>query len=109
MRSFIYPFTKGLLWGLIPLGLFDLIAKNVPYLKQRFYDNPTLVWGFHFHHSLIGLASIGWGSYAKIHKSNNASFWLGLGVGIIVSHTLIDCRLIFIEKVKQNYLNELKK
>ncbi len=100
MKEVVYPFLKGLFWGLIPFGLLDLIAINVPYLKQQFYDNPTLIWGLHFHHSLIGLLSIGWGSYAKIHKSNNSSFWLGFGLGVIVAHTIADGRLIFIEKVK---------
>lgn len=104
VKDAIYPFIAGLLLGLIPLGILERIGWNIPYLKSKFYGNPTeiptLVFGYHFHHSLLGLLSIGWGTSSLFNKSRNPYFWLGLGMGIIAAHTVDDGRLIFIEKVK---------
>lgn len=104
MKDVVYPFIAGLLLGIIPFGILEVIGLNVPYFRKKFYGNPadipTLIYGYHLHHSFLGLLSIGWGLYSVFNKSRNPSFWIGLGIGIIIVHTIIDGKLIFIEKVK---------
>ena len=104
MRNVIYPFIVGLLFGIISFGLLEIIGWNVPYLRQKFYGNPseipTLIFGYHIHHSVLGIISIGWGIYSSFSKSRKQYFWIGLGFGIILTHTVADGKLVFIEKIK---------
>jgi len=77
--------------GFIIFYLFDLISFRIKLLKKRFWDNPITFFGYHIHHSFYGLiiALIGLFSYP---------FLVGFGLGMIISHTITDRKLIFIEK-----------
>ncbi len=90
-------FIIGFLVGFIPTLIIDLILKCNKSLRKKYWDNPRLIFGYHFHHSLIGLLLLVIGFFTSI-------LLLGVGLGIIVSHTISDRRLIFIEKI-----NEVKK
>lgn len=104
MNDVIYPFVAGLFLGIILFGILEIIGLKTPFLRRKFYgdpaDIPTLIYGYHLHHSVLGLISIGWGFYLMFNKTGNPFFWIGLGIGIIIVHTVVDGKVIFIEKVK---------
>lgn len=83
----------GLIIGLFFTGLFEFIVyfnfKNV-------WDNPQTYFGYHIHHSVVGLISIIIGLFF-INRLRVAYFLVGLGLGIIILHTITDGRLVFIE------------
>jgi len=83
----------GLLFGFTIFYLFDLILFRIKSLKRRFWDNPATFFGYHVHHSFYGLiiALIGFVSFP---------FLIGFGIGMIISHTISDKKLVFIEKIK---------
>ena len=72
----------------------------VPYFRKNFYDNPKLVFGFHVHHTVLGLFLVIYGFYSTFSDSKFGWFWIGFGLGTIVIHTIVDRRLVFIEKKK---------
>ncbi len=103
MKEILTTFFIGLVFGIIPFGLIEVIGKSVPLLKENFYDNPKqLILGYHVHHTVLGLISIVWGIYSILQKSSKPYFWIGLGLGMIIIHTIADGRLVFIEKQKKN-------
>jgi hypothetical protein len=104
MEDVVYQFIMGLLIGIIPFGLIEFIGWNVPSLRKKFYgkpkDNPTLIFGYHVHHTVLGLLSLIWGLYLFSTQSDNSFFLIGLGIGMIIIHTVAHKKLVFIEKVK---------
>lgn len=102
MKELVVSLIIGLLIGIIPFGLIEVIGRSIPVLKENFYDNPKqLIFGYHIHHSVLGLLSITWGIYSVFQKLNKPFFWIGLGLGMIIIHTIADGRLVFIEKQKK--------
>ena len=89
---------SGFLWGVIPFGLLEMVGWSVPILRQRFYENPLLFNGYHIHHSVLGLVCVAIWLYLLFRRSEKSYFWLGLGLGIMVIHTLMDGRFIFLER-----------
>ncbi len=101
MKEILASLITGFLWGLIPFGLLEVMGWKVPFIRRNFYENPKhLVFGYHIHHSVLGILSIVWGIYSLFSKSGNPYFLIGLGLGIIVIHTIADKRLVFIERAK---------
>lgn len=90
-------FVKGLFTGLVGTSVFEAILYSVPYLRTNFWDNPKLIYGHHFHHSILGLLFILFGLFYFKKKLHRGLFLIGLGFGIIIIHTVSDGRLIFIE------------
>lgn len=90
-------FVKGFIWGVVIASLFEVIFYFIPFLRANFWDNPKLIFGFHFHHSIIGLVFLLIGAgYLKKDKLK-AVFLIGFGLAVIFVHTLTDGRLIFVE------------
>jgi len=83
----------GLLIGFVISFLFDLISFRIKPLKKRFWDNPVTFFGYHIHHSFYGLIITLFGLISF-------PFLIGFGIGMIISHTVSDKRLVFIEKIK---------
>ena len=90
-------FLRGIMFGSILSGLLEAPFMLISPLRRRFWDHPFLLAGYHVHHSVLGLFILVLGCILAIRKSQNALFWIGLGIGIIVLHTLTDGRLIFVE------------
>jgi len=96
MRNFIL----GLLIGLISTLIFDLVTLKNKKLKEKIWINSRSFRGYKFHHSCWGLIFILLGFINLI--------FLGLGIGIVIIHTITDGRLVFIEK-EDKYRNYAKK
>lgn len=82
----------GLIIGLFLTGLFEYI---IYFNFQNIWNNPKMYFGYHVHHSVLGLVSIVIG-LIFLKKLKIAYFLIGLGLGIILIHTITDGRLIFI-------------
>ncbi len=87
MISFVF----GLLIGLVVTGLFEAILYFV--LGKEFWHADRVFLGYKIHHSVVGALAILCGLVLGINL-----FWIGIGIGIIVMHTITDGRLVFIER-----------
>jgi hypothetical protein len=83
----------GFIIGFLTFYLLETVAFRIQRMKQRFWDNPPLIHGYHVHHSFYGLVI----SFIGIF---GFPILFGFGLGMIAAHTLIDKRLVFIEKQK---------
>jgi hypothetical protein len=90
------PFFSGLFLGSFLAGLLESVIYF--YLRGS-WDNPKIYVGYHVHHSILGVAVIILGIFFIKIKPHVFYFLVGLGLGIIILHTMTDGRLIFIEKI----------
>jgi hypothetical protein len=79
-------------------GLFlTMMIEYLLYLKfVDLWENPITYYGYHVHHSVYGLLSMCFGLFF-IKKPRLFYFLMGLGVGIIIAHTINDGRFVFID------------
>lgn len=78
------------------LGL--LLGLIITYLlqKRKFLKKNTLIIsGYHIHHSVLGVLLI----LIGLILSTNY-FLIGIGIGIIIAHTIANKELLFINKIK---------
>jgi len=95
----IFIFLIGLLFGMVITRLFEFILKTNKNLRNKYYKHHKIFWGCHIHHSTYGILFIVISIILfLINQKTSALFWLALGIGIIIIHTISDRRFIFIEK-----------
>ncbi|PIT97749.1 MAG: hypothetical protein COT71_04440 [Candidatus Andersenbacteria bacterium CG10_big_fil_rev_8_21_14_0_10_54_11] len=92
-------FISGFLAGGLGTILFELALFLHPVLRRRVWDNPLTFRSIHVHHSIIGIFFIAAGTVRIILHSPGNLFLIGLGLGVIVVHTLND-GFVFIEKLE---------
>lgn len=85
----------GFVLGFLILTVIEILLSRNKVLRKKYWDNPRLVYGYHIHHSTLGLVLVVTG---LIVKNSIGQVLIGLGVAIIIVHTLFDGRLVFIEK-----------
>ena len=90
---------SGVLLGIVVSHLFELSLKNNKTLRRKYFRNHEVIFVYHVHHSMYGLGSM---IIGIILYANNVAtlplFFIALGVGIIIMHTIFDGRFVFIEK-----------
>jgi hypothetical protein len=92
MSDLLLQFFIGLVVGLIISGLFDAILYFIPKFRKKYWHSHPKFFSYHFHHSLFGLFFIGVSLFTSV-------LFTGVGIGIIIVHTITDKRgLVFIEK-----------
>ena len=95
----IFIFLIGLLFGMVITRLFEFILTTNKNLRNKYYKHHKIFWGYHIHHSTYGILFIVISIILfLINQKTSALFWLALGIGIIIIHTISDRRFIFIEK-----------
>src|SRR3989344_5778811 len=88
--------------GIILTHIFESILQTNKTLKQKYYERHKLFFGFHVHHSTFGLLCFVVSLVLFFTQRNTPGIiWVGLGLGIIIMHTLSDGRFVFIEKEKR--------
>lgn len=92
-------FLIGIVVGIGVTMLFEYILTSNPHLKKNYWDNPKGIFGYHVHHSSYGLLVLVVGSILLVLQSGPFLFCFGLGLGIIIMHTITDKRLVFVEKL----------
>jgi len=97
--NIILLFSIGLFLGIIATLLFELILKTNKKLYHRYYQHHKIMFGYHIHHSTYGLIAILISVVLFLtNEISSAIFYLALGIGIIIVHTISDGRFVFIEK-----------
>lgn len=96
------PFIFWLFIGMTSTLIFEKIILSNKRLKNEFWDNPKTVFGYHFHHSTLGLILLIIGIIIFLYGSTLGVSLAGFGLGIIIVHTYTDRELIFIEKSKHS-------
>lgn len=92
-------FILNLIIGTLATWVFELILKTNKKLRDRYYKRHEILFGYHVHHSTIGLVVITVGGVAFL--SNRPTIALGMagfGIGIIIMHTISLKRFVFAEK-----------
>lgn len=97
----ILLFSVGLLFGMIATWLFEIVLKTNKKLRNRYYKQHAIIFGYHMHHSSYGLlAFIISAILFFTNENSSAVFWLSLGVGIIAVHTISSGKFVFVEEQK---------
>lgn len=97
--SLISVFLLNVLIGTMATWIFELILQTNKKLRDRYYRRHEVLFGYHVHHSTIGLLVIVVGVFAFIYSTPAVSLGLaGFGVGIILMHTISSRRFVFIER-----------
>lgn len=91
-------FIFGLLIGMLATWLLEIILQRNKLLRKEFVDNHKSIFGYRVHHSTFGLLFLIIGLFSIYYPLTNALFFLGLGIGIILLHTITSKRFVFVEK-----------
>jgi len=85
--------------GVLATWVFELILKTNKKLRDRYYRRHEVLFGYHVHHSTIGLVATALGAMSFFkYGSDIALSMVGFGMGIIIMHTISSKRFIFIER-----------
>ena len=85
--------------GVAATWVFELILKKNKKLRDRYYVRHEILFGYHVHHSTIGLLLVFLsGVLLFLDKPQGAALMFGVGIGIIIMHTISSKRFIFIER-----------
>jgi len=92
-------FLVNILMGVIVTRVFELILKTNKKLRDRYYRRHEILFGYHVHHSAIGLVIIALGGIVFLtDRPSMALGMAGFGIGIIIMHTISSRRFVFAEK-----------
>lgn len=85
--------------GIIATWAFELILQKNRRLRERYYRRHEVLFGYHVHHSTVGLLLVAAGIVLwLLNKEFPSLVALGLGVGVIIMHTISSGRFVFVEK-----------
>jgi hypothetical protein len=87
-------FITYILFGIILGGIFGILYQGgYDILSEKTNSEPIVTFnGYHFHHSMYGAILI------PIGFIISNPIIIGLGIGIIIEHTVLEEKYIFIEK-----------
>ena len=92
-------FLTSLLIGVFITFVFELILKTNKKLRDRYYRRHEILFGYHVHHSTIGVLLIVVSVILfLLNKGSYSLSMLGIGTGVIIMHTISSRRFVFIEK-----------
>ena len=97
--AFINTFLLSILAGLVITFIFEYILKTNKKLRNKYYRHKNVIFGYHVHHSNYGLALFvaGFITYAFSYPTAPLVLF-GMGVGIILMHTISEKKFVFIDK-----------
>ncbi len=95
----ITTFLTATFVGVILTLIFEFVLKTNKKLRDRYYKRHEILFGYHVHHSTIGLLLIILGVLLfLLNQTAVALNSTGIGLGIIIMHTISSNRFVFIEK-----------
>lgn len=95
----IIAFLVSTIIGIIATFFFELVLKSNRKLRQRYYVHHEILFGYHVHHSTVGLLFMILSVVLfLLRHPASAVAMVGIGLGIIVMHTISSGRFVFIEK-----------
>lgn len=85
--------------GLMITWMFEHILKTNKSLRNKYYRHKEVILGYHIHHSNYGLALFVAAFITYLLDYPTAPLILfGLGIGVILMHTISEKKLVFIDK-----------
>jgi len=97
----IYILLLSTLVGLAITFIFEYTLKTNKSLRNKYYRQKNVVLGYHIHHSNYGLALFFAALITNILGYSTAPLVLfGMGIGIILMHTISEKKFVFIDKQK---------
>lgn len=98
-----YTLDMSLFWlafliALVGTSIFEYMIQHNGYLRDRLWENHLVIMGYHFHHSMYGLLSLMVATYRWFLDKPHAAFFLGVGIGIILMHTITEKAFVFMER-----------
>lgn len=95
----IFVFLMNIVLGIIATWVFEFILKTNKRLRDRYYRRHEILFGYHVHHSTVGLIMIVGGSaLLGLYGASLTLGMAGFGIGIIIMHTISSGRFVFIER-----------
>lgn len=92
-------FIINILVGIIATWIFEFILKTNKKLRDRYYRRHEILFGYHIHHSTVGLVVIAVGGVVFLsYRPSVALGMAGFGIGIIIMHTISSRRFVFAER-----------
>ena len=96
---FIVVFIENILMGILATWIFEFILQNNKKLRDRYYRRHEVLFGYHVHHSTIGLLVMAAGGIFFLSGNFLTGIgMIGFGIGIIMMHTISSRRFVFIER-----------
>ena len=95
----MYLFAIGFVVGYTLSVLFEKITYHVPQFRKAIWEKPKTYFVYHVHHSLLGLLLLFFSVYVCYIGDASGLFFAGFSIASIISHTVADKRLVFIEKI----------
>lgn len=92
--------------GIIVTYILEQILQRNKALRNEFWEHHRPILGYHIHHSTLGIPFI---IVGLMNPFNNGLGLLivGVGIGIIVMHTITSKEFTFIEKSNKERKNKL--
>ncbi len=96
--SIVTTFLTATFIGVLITIVFEFILQTNKKLRDKYYRRHKILFGYHVHHSTVGLLMVVLGLLLFTSHAVAAFNSIGLGVGIIIMHTISSKRFVFIEK-----------
>jgi len=97
--STIKTLLVSIIVGLIITWAFEYILKTNKRLRNKYYTHSNVILGYHVHHSNYGIALFVSSLISYLLGHPDAPIVLfGMGIGIILMHTISEKRFVFIDK-----------
>ena len=85
--------------GLAITWIFEYILKTNHVLREKYYKQNNMIFGYHVHHSNYGIALFISIAITFFLNYKSASLILfGMGIGIILMHTISEKKFVFIDR-----------
>ena len=94
ITNFLLSLVPALVCGIIAARIFEFVMMTNKALRHRYYHHNQILFGYHFHHSMYGIACF----LLAAAFVDQAVFFIPFGIGIILQHTWFERRFVFIEK-----------
>lgn len=97
----VTTFLTATFVGVLLTLIFEFVLKTNKKLRDRYYRRHEILFGYHVHHSTIGLLLIVLGVLLFLSDEPGVALKIiGIGMGVIIMHTISSGRFVFVEKEK---------
>lgn len=85
--------------GIAITWIFEYILKTNHVLREKYYKQNNIIFGYHVHHSNYGIALFVSALITlKLNYPTAPLVLFGMGIGIIIMHTISEKKFVFIDK-----------
>ena len=89
----------SILTGIVITWIFEFTLRTNKNFHKKYYEQNNIIFGYHVHHSNYGIALFVSSLITFFLNYKSASLFLfGIGMGIIIMHTISEKKFVFIDK-----------